>query len=139
MQHKGDRQWDWGKWDCFSDGRLLLNHIKHILNQQPQLNFAGQPRKELAYFTSPSGTWFSVAVLILEPFPVLTQLKFIHLEPGEQICLQYFRGSLNSVLYSATKPLLFLLGILQQILPMIIFASVTEGKLPFWAALMHEA
>lgn len=83
------------------------------------------------YFTPLSGIWLSVAVFISELFSVLTQLKFVHPELGEQSCLQYFRGSLTSVLYIATKSTLFLLGILQQIHPMIILASITEGKLPF--------
>lgn len=77
-------------------------------------------------------------MFILEPLSVLTQLKFIHPELGEQSCLQYFRGSLTSVLYSATKTTLILWGIVQQIHAMIILASITEGKLPFWAALRHE-
>lgn len=76
-------------------------------------------------------------MFILVLFSVLTQLKFIHPELGEQSCLQYFRVSLTSVWYSATKTTLFVLEIL-QIHPMVIFASLTEGKLPFWAALMHE-
>lgn len=77
-------------------------------------------------------------MFILVLFSVLTKLKFIHPELGEQSSLQYFRVILTGVLYSATKTTLFLLEIL-QIHPMIVFASLTEGKLPFWAALMHEA
>jgi len=78
-------------------------------------------------------------VFIVEPFSVVIQLKFIHPELGEQSCLQYFRGSLTSVLYSATKITLFVLGILQQIHPVLILASITEGKVSLWAAPMHEA
>ena len=90
----------------------------------PALILLANQAKVCLYITPlPSGIWFSVAVLILEPFSLLTQLKFIHPELGEQSCLQYFRGSLSSVLYSATKTTLFLLGILQQIHPMIIFVS----------------
>lgn len=68
---------------------------------------------------------------------MLTQLEFIHPEPGEHSCLQYFRVILPSVLYSATKPTPFLLEI-PQIHTMVMFASFTEGKFPFWAALIHE-
>lgn len=70
---------------------------------------------------------------------VLTQLKFIHPELGEQSCSQCFRGSLTSILYSAAKSTLFLLEMLQQIHPAIILAFVSEGKILLWAAPMHEA
>lgn len=52
--------------------------------------------------------YFSVAMFIVMLFSMVTQLKSIYPELGEQSCLQHFRVFLASVLYSATKPTLFL-------------------------------
>lgn len=90
-----------GKWDSFLMGSCCQIRLKEFHNCNPSINFAAQPRKGLVLFHSLEVSCFSVAVFILVLFSVLTQLKFIHPELGEQSCLQYSR------VFILTQPFFF--------------------------------